>query len=226
MPDAARAQTQTISQFGGTMSAAGADGTQYTLTLPADALLGQQEITMTPISSIAKLPLSQGLVGAVELEPHGLQLSKPATLTIDPPGDDPPLGRQTAFLAYENTGEDFHLHPVGPERTATLRLMHFSTTGVGLGTAADRAAVNARPGSRPLAQLEQALAEATRARRAGEDGPPLSSLQPPMLAYYDEVVWPIRLDGHHGGRLQRQHAVPEPRGLVPRRRGGPAHRLR
>ncbi|MGH2945058.1 MAG: CARDB domain-containing protein [Solirubrobacteraceae bacterium] len=190
VPDTSRATTQTMYQWGGTMSVTGADGTQYTLTLPADALLGQQEITMTPISSIARLPLSQGLVGAVELEPHGLQLSKPATLTIDPPGDDPPLGQQTAFLAHEETGEDFHLHPIGPEQTATLRLMHFSTTGIGLGTAADRAGVNARPGSRPLAQLEQALAEAARAQRAGEDGPPLSSLQPPMLAFYDEVVRP------------------------------------
>ena len=190
VPDIARATTQTIYQTGGSMSVTGADGTQYTLTLPADALLGQQDITMTPISSIAKLPLSQGLVGAVELEPHGLQLSKPATLTIDPAGDDPPLDRQAAFLAHEETGADFHLHPVGPERTATLRLMHFSTAGIGLGTAADRAAVNARPGSRPLAQLEQALAEATRAQRAGEEGPPLSSLQPPLLAFYDEVVRP------------------------------------
>ncbi|MGH2714220.1 MAG: hypothetical protein ACRDM7_10120, partial [Thermoleophilaceae bacterium] len=44
--------------------------------------------------------------------------------------------------------------------------------------------------SRPLAQLEQAVAEATRAQRAGEEGPPLSSLYPPLLAYYDEVVRP------------------------------------
>jgi hypothetical protein len=50
---------------------------------------------------------------------------------------------------------------------ATIRLMHFSTTGIGLGTASDRANVDAHPGTRPLAQMEQALAEAARAERAG-----------------------------------------------------------
>ena len=144
---------------------------------------------MTPITSIGDLPLSAGLMGAVELEPHGLQLSHAATLTIDPPGDDPPLTQQSAFLAHAG-GEDFHLHPVAPEATATIRLMHFSTTGIGLGTAADRASVDAHPGSRPLAQLEQALSEATRAERSGEEGPPLSSLSEPMMAFYDEVVKP------------------------------------
>ena len=178
-----------MTQFGGTLEATGADGTQYELTLPADALLGPQEITMTPISSIADLPLSQGLMGAVELEPHGLQLAKPATLTIDPPGTDPPLASQSAFMAQEETGEDFHLYPVGPQQKATLNLMHFSTAGVGLGTSADRGAIDARPGSRPLAQLEQALADLTRRDRAGEDVD-LTPLVTPMMAYYDQVVRP------------------------------------
>lgn len=187
--DSARAATASMSQFGGTLQATGADGTQYELTLPADALLGQQEITMTPISSIADLPLSQGLMGAVELEPHGLQLAKPATLTIDPPGTDPPVAQQSAFMAQEETGEDFHLHPVGSQQKATINLMHFSTVGVGLGTSADRAAVDARPGSRPLAQLEQALADLTRQDRADDDTD-LTPLVAPMMAYYDEVVRP------------------------------------
>lgn len=187
--DDARAVTQEVTQFGGTLTATGADGTEYQLVIPQDALLGTQRVTMTPVSSIGGLPLSGGLMGAVELEPHGLQLSHPATLTIDPPGTDPPLTQQSAFVAHAG-GEDFHLHPVGPEGTATIRVMHFSSTGIGLGTADDRAYVDAHPGRRPLAQLEQALAEPTRAKRAGEARRQFSPLSGPMMAFYDEVVKP------------------------------------
>ena len=190
VPDTARAVTETFSAWSDrTMTTTGADGTQYALTIPAGALFSDEEITMTPIASIGGLPLSQGLMGAVELEPHGLVLNKAATLTIDPPGADPAVGAQSAFMAHDETGSDFHLFPVGKEQTATLRLLHFSTAGVGLGTAADRNAVNDRPGARPLAQLEQALAETTRQDRSGLD-PDLSTLEAPLLAYYDHAVRP------------------------------------
>ena len=112
------------------MSVTAQDGTKYTLTMPKDALLSAVEVTMTPVDTIAGLPLTKGLVGAVQLEPHGIQLNKPASLTIEPPADAP-VAEQTAFL-YHQGGHDFHLYPLGPERTLTMRLMHFSTPGVGL----------------------------------------------------------------------------------------------
>ena len=182
----------------------------------------RRTITMTPISSIADLPLSQGLMGAVELEPHGLQLAKPATLTIDPPGTDPPVAQQSAFMAHEETGEDFHLHPTGPQQKATINLMHFSTAGVGLGTAADRAAVNDRPGSRPLAQLEQALADAARRQRNGEDVP-MPETAKPMLAYYDEVVKP-RLQAAETSEALAPDAIAQALALGPQRRAARHHR--
>lgn len=45
---------------GGTISAAGSDSTRFTLSFPEHALLSDQEIRMTPISSIDGLPLSGG----------------------------------------------------------------------------------------------------------------------------------------------------------------------
>ena len=190
VPDTARAARKTFSPWiEGTLTATGADGTVYTLTIPDGALFSDEEITMTPVSTIGDLPLSQGLMGAVELEPHGLVLQKAATLTIDPPGADPALASQSAFMAHDEEGSDFHLYPVADTPVATLKLLHFSTAGVGLGTSADRAAVDGRPGARPLAQLEAALAEATRQDRNGEQSD-LSTLGPPLLAYYDEAVKP------------------------------------
>ena len=96
------------------------DGTTYTLTVPAEALIGPEPITMTPVSSVAGLPLSGGLVAGVQLEPHGLMLLKPAELVIESP-DAGPLPAQTAFLFHED-GADFHLYPMqapGPATTPT-----------------------------------------------------------------------------------------------------------
>ena len=57
---------------GATITATGADGTRYTLTIPANALLARQVIKVTPPTTIGGLPLSGGLVGAVQLAPDGL----------------------------------------------------------------------------------------------------------------------------------------------------------
>ena len=66
--DAARAVTQLVPTTGGTLRASAADGTTFTLTIPADALLSPEQITMTPVTSLAGTTMS--LLGAVQLEPE------------------------------------------------------------------------------------------------------------------------------------------------------------
>ncbi len=63
--------------FENSMSVTAQDGTKYTLTMPKDALLSAVDVTMTPVDAITGLPLTKGLVAAVQLEPHGLQLKSP-----------------------------------------------------------------------------------------------------------------------------------------------------
>lgn len=46
------AVTEAIGSSGGTLEARAADGTRFKLELPASALLGNQQITMTPVKSI------------------------------------------------------------------------------------------------------------------------------------------------------------------------------
>ena len=180
--------------FENSMAVTGADGTEYTLTMPKDALLSAVDVTMTPVDAVNGLPLTKGLVAAVQLEPHGLQLQKPATLTIEPPAGTP-VAEQTAFL-YHQGGHDFHLYPLGPERTLTMRLMHFSTPGVGLAAPGDRAGVLDNPPARAGAQLEQAASEAARQDRAsglGEspgDSPAVPDPSAVFPPYYDDVVKP------------------------------------
>jgi len=185
-----RSATQTMyGGFENSMSVTAADGTTYTLTLPQNALLSAQDVTMTPVAAVAGNPLNQGLVGAVQLEPHGLQLQKPAVLTIEAPQEGA-LEEQTGFL-YHQGGHDFHLFPLAPERRLTLRPMHFATVGVGLAT--DRATALARVPARTTAQLEHVVSESARERRLQAIGPAARAALGPAAvfpAYFDGVVRP------------------------------------
>ena len=46
--------------FENSMSVTAADGTEYTLTLPQNALLSAQDVTMTPVTAVARAPAGQG----------------------------------------------------------------------------------------------------------------------------------------------------------------------
>lgn len=183
-----------------TTSASAADGTKYTLVIPKDSLLGPEDITLTPVAEMPGLPLSGGLVAGVQIEPHGLMLLKPATLTITSP-DAGPVSAQTAFLGHAG-GEDFHLYPMDmpkpgdDKNTIRMSLTHFSTPGVGLGTPADRASVQKRVPFRSQSQVESAISEILRQERANINAG--QALDPAvavrvlgvMNQYYADVVRP------------------------------------
>lgn len=125
-------------------------------------------------------------------------LLRPATLEIVSP-DAGPLAEQTPFL-FSAGGADFHQYPVAlPEagdtaNTIRLQLHHFSTPGVGLGSAADRNGLGARVPMQNLAQLESAVSEVLRAERASvlAGNPPnpaaMAQVVELMNHYYDDVL--------------------------------------
>lgn len=200
--DEARAVSRSASPTESTtIKATGADGTTYTLVIPAGALVGPETITLTPLAAVGDLPLSGGLAAAVELKPHGLVLLKRATLTIDSPSLGP-LAQQTPFY-FHGGGADFHLTPVllpKPGDDADLvrfPIEHFSTPGVGLGTDGDRAGVGNHPTARDQGQIAGQIAELIREAREADpngDGPGDPQLGPKLEAlmnsYYDGVVKP------------------------------------
>lgn len=148
--------SQAIGPEGGTLNAIGLDGTKFTLEIPKDAIAEDTFVSMIPVASIAGIPLSKGLVGAVQFEPDGLRLSQPALLTVEPTRPIP-VSEQVGF-AYAGAGQDFHLAPLAP-RTDMIQVyvFNFSGAGVGQGSTADIGA--AIPAS-PLARLQQKTAEA------------------------------------------------------------------
>lgn len=159
-----RAVTQTIGRWGGTISATGADGTSFTLDIPEDALLGAEAITMTPVERIDGMPFSGGLGAAVQLEPDGLRLARPATLTIEPTRSLSPT--ELTPFAYRDDGQEFHMYPLvrDPTRVA-FSLLHFSGYGTGSGTEEERATQMDNQPTAPEDARNQKLGDALRDER-------------------------------------------------------------
>ena len=147
---------------GGTLVSVGADGTQYYLVVPAGALTHDQRVTMTPVTSIGGLPLSGGLVGAVQIGDDSFQLAKPAQLVIRRDGLAPQPS-QVAF-GYHGGGEDFFLTPFGeppagfPADSITIPVFHGGGYGVANASAEEIAAQKAKPPARAEDRLAQAAA--------------------------------------------------------------------
>lgn len=127
----AHAVTATMPLTGGTMVATGSDGTVYTLSIPADALIAETTITMTPIASLAAPGVSGGRPAGVQLEPEELRLLAAATLLVAPP-EGP--GVHAIGMSYHGTGQEIHRAPITPDPTKLeMHLLHFSGHLVYLG---------------------------------------------------------------------------------------------
>ena len=99
---------------GGSLSLTAADGSVFTLEVPAKALDADTMITMTAVKSIIGAPLADGTLAAVQLEPSGLLFKEIVTLTILP-AKEIPINKQIIF-GYEGSGEDYHLAVVGSKK--------------------------------------------------------------------------------------------------------------
>lgn len=105
--------TQAIGPGGGTVSVTAPDQVAYTLDVPAGAVEQLIEFTLTPVKSIAGLPLSGGLVGAVRIQPDGLVFEVPATLTIEPAVVAPNQSASlTVGFAVSPFSQEFYLYPL------------------------------------------------------------------------------------------------------------------
>lgn len=126
----------TLDEWGGSLSLTNAGGFVFTLTLQPGALGRTETITMREITQVAGLPLSGGLIAAVDLQPEGLTFDKLARLDITPP-TAVNLRTLVGFNA-ENDGARFGLQPSFlTNNTISLHLRHFSMAGAGSGTAGD-----------------------------------------------------------------------------------------
>ena len=122
------AQSATLDEAGGTITATGSNGAVYTLDLPAGALAQPTTISLSPVSAITTLAAGTTLQAGVQFGPNGLQLHAPATLTIKLPSG---TNAATATgIAWSGDGVD--PHPVATTNdagTLTYTVLHFSGDG-------------------------------------------------------------------------------------------------
>lgn len=90
-----------IDSTGGTLSAT-EGGITVTLDIPAGALVGSREVSLTFSSAAADTFLKQRFLQKVVIGPAGLLLREPATLTVS--GADSMLGEQLAAVCWLNEG--------------------------------------------------------------------------------------------------------------------------
>jgi hypothetical protein len=190
--DEAQSASALIPAKGGTLSATGADGTVFTLNIPAGALLVDTEIRMTPVSSLDGLTFSGGLGGAVQFEPDGLFFYQDVTLTIIP-AQAIPVERQIMF-GFDGDGKNASLAiPVVDSKNIQIRLQHFSGAGVGNGLSAEKAGIYSRIADRVEArinnELSQKLGQERQLQLLGkEDGNGLDDIASYFTEYENQVV--------------------------------------
>ena len=155
--DAARGATKTFQPGGGALTATGADGTIYTLTIPPNALLVQTAITMTPIASISGGDLPSAAVLGVDLQPSGLRLFEFADLSIAPPQLSPTAN--IAGFTYEGDGDDLHRYPAALDAgRILLHVIHFSGAGANICVELCPPPIDPPPQAITESQLEEVIA--------------------------------------------------------------------
>ena len=155
--DPSHAVSGDLDMTGGSITATGADGAVFTLEIPPQALPSPETVTLTPVSRIDRFPFSGGLVAGVEIEPNGLDLMLPATLTIQP-GSAPSPDRTLPY-SYVQGGEDFILYPRDPDSSSLrIPIVRLGGYGVGQGDAADAQSQAERAPTGPLAPYLQRYA--------------------------------------------------------------------
>jgi hypothetical protein len=190
--DATHAASALISAAdGGTLTATGADGSTYTLTLPAGALASDETISLTPVSSLRGLGAGTPAAGA-QITPDGLALLKPATLVITP-AHPVPVARQTGYF-WHGTGRESGLYPPNPEpKSFTLTLYHFSGYALVDADRAARTAISNQP-TNVQDRYADYVKAVSAARAADDKGPAQAALAKATLALLqtqlDAVVKP------------------------------------
>ncbi len=146
--DQSHASSAIIGPEGGTLAATGADGTRYTLEIPAKALVEDVEIGLVPITSMDGIPWkNEGLIGAVQLEPDGQMFYSYVNLTIQPA--DNAAVDQIVPVGASGPDHDLYMPLVDPNSDAlTSQIGPFFICRGNKGTARGHRAMAAAAGGR------------------------------------------------------------------------------
>jgi hypothetical protein len=149
------ASTAMIGPDGGTVEVTSSAGTVFSLAVPKDALLGDVEITATPVASIGNLGFD---AHGVVFGPSGLSFLGTAQLTITPT-EAVPVDRQLPLM-FDDTGEQFGVAEPKLDASAVVILVqHFSGYAFGDATRPSQAAFAERQASDAETRISSHFAE-------------------------------------------------------------------
>jgi hypothetical protein len=157
VPDAGAAATAEMGPDGGVLEATAADGTVYTLSVPAGALVGPEQITMTPLTAVDGMP-GELSAGGVLLEPEGLVFLASAELQVDL--GEGASGSDLFSAATFADGVDLHLTSAAVDgETLVLDVPHFTLRlhGTGLEQLSDLLGTRVPGGAESWAREQEAL---------------------------------------------------------------------
>ena len=170
--DESAAVSVPVGADGGTIAVEG-----MSLAIPAGAVPEGTEITATPLRSLQGSPFSAPPVG-LKLEPSGLVLLRPATLTLPKPSG---TGTVVGF-GFDGDGDELHLVPTKlAGDTVELKVWHFSGAGTLTARLSELNAVLSYETTRAHGRAEQRIATALiDAAENGSDPARRSSTRSPI----------------------------------------------
>jgi len=193
--DTARGIDTLVGPAGGVFVVDAADGTQFELTVPANAVTNDTPLKMAPVRVTGGLPAELSEVHAVHLGPEGITFSEMASLRVVAPAGAPLA--ETVPFGFHGDGQGLFLTYLGetPDHPTVL-LDHFSGYGVARGVIHDAPAFVRRLGARPDDRLRSEVAwERMRARRHAPADPSVfpmpSELNPLFNVYAERVLAPL-----------------------------------
>jgi hypothetical protein len=128
------AKSASVGTLGGRVTTSASNGMTYTLIVPPNALNETVNIRLTPISSLGNSSPADGLAGAVQMEPSGLQFKRAAILRI---GIAPAVASGKKLFGFEtaNDGTQFALNlPNIKNGNTELSIYQFGNSGLGTAT--------------------------------------------------------------------------------------------
>jgi hypothetical protein len=191
--DTKHAANATIGVAGGKLAATGADGTKFTLTVPAGALIGDTGITMTPVASVAGMPASATFGAAAQLSPEGLRFVLPATLSIQP-AKPVPASSYLLPIGWTGAGNDVTLRPsLGGKTSINIPITHFSGGGYSSGDASALNSLMSAYGSEGDSignQIAQTISQARQDGKSMDDPQVQQQLTQLLDLLYHDVIEP------------------------------------
>jgi len=160
-----------------TLTVTDAKGYVWTLTIPNNALLWPQQITMTPFATLDDSQSSAKPTSGVQLEPDGLQFSAPVSLSVAPPSANPGVG---LIFSLNQGGTDVQFSATTDAgSTATTQIFHFSSAAYNDGSDAGQALMNYYQ-QNAAEEYQWAKANANQFIKNGTPAPPT----PPVVSQF------------------------------------------